>query len=65
MPGYKRVIIDIHEDYAGILAVTAINQLQVGYKMQTNVSTTALDLSKGRHITIDSMGRFVQEETEA
>lgn len=61
----KRVIIDIHEDYAGALAVTAINQVQTAYnQMQTNIAHTALDLSKGRHIVIDGTGKFEQKETE-
>lgn len=61
---YKRVTIDISEEYAGALAVTAINQVQTAYnQMQVNIAHTALDLSKGRHIVIDGTGKFEQKET--
>lgn len=52
-----RVILEIDKAYAGVLTLTAVG---TSY-LQTLVSTTAVDLSKANHLTINADGKCTHD----
>lgn len=56
----KRVTIDIDDDYAGILSITA-----VGFHiMNVKVASDVIDIEKTNYIGIDSTGRATEKWIE-
>ena len=57
----KKIIVEIFEDFAGALSITAIGSNYLG----ANVTVAVADLSDTNHIVIDEMGKpsyeFVEE----
>lgn len=56
----KDVHIQVHDEYATILSVTAIGTAQQGTQIQTNVSTLAIDLTNDNN-NGDSTGNIMYE----
>jgi hypothetical protein len=57
----KRIIIDLDDDYATVLSLTAI-----GLKSGTNITTTCVDLRTTEHIVLnkDNDGNMSWEKLE-